>query len=245
MDNLKNKVVLITGASGDIGEACADLFYKNGAILILHSFNHEIKKYPKGRVFYIKCNTTSEIEVQKQFSLLKKDSNLKKIDILINNAGDLLDRVPAEKLEWDFVQRTLDVNLKSAFLFTKFSLPLMKKGSSIIFISSLTARSGKGDRSSAYSLSKGALISWSKSLANELGTKRKIRVNCITPGYIKGKFHKRYTKKNIEMDHKNKNPLGRLGQPTDVAHTALFYASDSSSYITGTTLDVCGGEYIN
>ncbi len=146
-------------------------------------------------------------------------------------------------MSWDFAQRVFNINFKSAFLFTKLSLPLMVENSSIIFISSLTARSGKGDRSSAYSMSKGALISWSKSLANELGP-RGIRVNCITPGYIKGGFHRRHTSPKVEVVHKSRNSLGRLGRPEDVAAAALFYGASFDGYVSGTTLDICGADYM-
>lgn len=250
MYNLKDKAVFVTGASGDIGLACAEAFVKEGANLILHSFKNSnviekfAKKYPESDIFHINCNATDENQIKNQFDLLLTQKPNLKVDVLINNAGDLLDRKSLSELDWSFVQKTIDVNVKSAFLFTRYCLPFFAHDSSIIFISSLTARCGKGDRSSAYGLAKGALLSWSKCLANELGNKS-IRVNCITPGFIKGQFHDKYTKKSVELEHAKRNPLGRVGIPADVAQAALFFASVSDGYISGTTLDVCGADYMN
>lgn len=247
--NLKGKVVLVTGASGDIGEACAEAFLKCGASVILHTYkniarvNKLAKKFPSLKTYVIQCDATNESEVKEQFEVIKKKYKIKRIDGLVNVAGDLLDRIKIEDMKWEFANRVLEVNTKSAFLFTSFCLPLMPKNSSIVFVSSLTARCGKGDRSSAYGLSKGALISWSKCLANELGP-RGIRVNCLTPGYILGQFHHKYTSKKAEIEHKIKNPLRRLGVPEDVADAALFYIANSKGYISGTTLDICGADYM-
>lgn len=248
-EKLKGKVVLVTGASGDIGGACAEAFVQHGAILILHSHKNKegvekiIKKYKQANIFHINCDATNEEEVQEQFQIIKNKFKIKKIDVLVNNAGDLISRTPLGEMDLELIQKVFDVNVKSAFLFTRFSISLMPRNSSIIFISSLTARSGKGDRSSAYSMAKGALISWSKSLADELGPKG-VRVNCITPGYIQGRFHKKYTPSEVEMAHRDKNPLKRLGRPHDVAMAVLFYAANSDGYISGTTLDVCGADYM-
>lgn len=191
---------------------------------------------------HINGDATNQEEVKNMIDSIK--SRVKNIDVIVHTVGDLMARKKIEDTDWEFMQKVIDVNVKSAFLFTKYTLPLMKKNSSIIFISSLTARGGKGDRSSAYGLAKGAILSWSKSLANELGPQG-IRVNCVTPGYIVGNFHKRYTKKAVELEHKDKNPLGRLGKPEDVAAAVLFYAQVSSGYISGTTLDVCGADYMS
>lgn len=245
---LKNKIVLISGASGDIGMACAKLFLQEGAKLILHSFRHpqQVNDFigkNKKNIIHINCDATDENQVKRQFDLLSKKYGIKNIDIVVNNVGDLIKRCTVDELEWDFVQKTIDVNVKSAFLFTKYCLPILKRGSSIIFISSSTARYGKGDRSSAYGLSKGAILSWSKCLANELGPKG-ITVNTVTPGYIKGDFHKKYTKKEVESEHSLRNPLGRIGEPEDVARVVLFFASLHNSYVSGTTLDVCGADYM-
>lgn len=246
----EGKTILITGASGDIGLACAELFAQEKATLVLQSHKRHsviedfIKRYPEIKIVHIKCDATNEKAVISQFKLIISELVKVKIDVLVNNAGDLLERRGIDDMNWDFVQKVIDVNIKSAFLFTKYSLPFMPHNSSILFISSLTARCGKGDRSSAYGLAKGGILSWSKCLANELG-KRGIRVNSLTPGFIKGNFHDKYTSKGVEKEHAKRNPLGRVGTPVDVAEAVLFYAMTSRGYISGTTLDICGADYMN
>lgn len=248
-NNLIGKLALITGASGDIGMACAELFLQNGANLILHSYkNYQkvdrfIKKYKNKNIIHINCDATSKMEVDREFKNIKEILKKQKIDVLINNAGDLIERKLFVKMDWELMQNSFDVNVKSAFLFTKASLPHLSKNASIITISSLTARSGKGDRSSAYGMAKGALLSWSKCLANELGG-RGIRFNTITPGFIKGNFHNKYTLPEVEKEHAVRNPLGRVGTPSDVARVALFYALVLDGYVSGTNIDVCGADYM-
>lgn len=249
-ENFQNKTVLITGASGDIGAACAEAFFNRGANLILHSFHHPEKidafivhHNKDNRIIGITCDATEEDQVGKQFDLLVNKFSLNNIDVLINCAGDLISRCPFDEMSWEYLEDVFEANVKSSFLFTKYSLPFLRSGSSIIFVSSMTARSGKGDRSSAYGLAKGAILSFSKCLANELGP-RGIRVNCLTPGYIRGGFHDRYTDHNVELEHASRNPLGRVGEPGDVAAAAVFYAGESGGYISGTTLDICGADYM-
>ena len=250
MPRLLDKVVFITGASGDIGSACAELCAKEGALLVLHSYRHPerverfLETHPTVKAVHINCDGACErsiaVALRSALRRLKRDH----IDVLVNNAGDLLERRAVQALDWEFVERTLAANVKPAFFFTKHSLPYLRGNSSLIFISSLTARWGKGDRRSAYGLAKGAVMGWAKSLANELGPKN-IRVNVITPGFIQGNFHKKYTARTVAKAHRMKNPLRRLGLPIDVAGTVVFLASDEASYINGVTIDVCGGDYIN
>lgn len=247
-NNLSGKVILITGASGDIGRACAEICLEHGAKVILHAYKNQakaekiVKKFP-GLAYMIQCDATDERQVKKQFDIIRQHYKIKNIHGLVNNVGDLLSRKSLKEMNWKFVNRIFEINVKSAFLFTRYCLPMMPINSSIVFISSLTARSGKGDRSGAYGLSKGAIISWGKCLANELGPQG-IRVNILTPGYIKGQFHRKYTTKQTETHHKNRNPLRRLGIPSDVAVAVLFHLANSNGYISGTTLDICGADYM-
>jgi 3-oxoacyl-[acyl-carrier protein] reductase len=248
MTKLQNKTILIAGASGDIGLSCAEAFCKEGSRLILHSYKNSKnvklfqKRHPDAVIANLKCDATSERQMNSQFNKLRK-TGIKRIDVLVIAIGDLIARKPFKNINWNFVQQVLDVNLKTSFLFTKYTLPFLRRHSSIIFVSSLTARSGKGDRSIPYSMAKGAVISFSRSLANELG-RDGIRVNSITPGFITGNFHKRYTSKQVYNEHRLRNPLGRLGTPADVAVAVVFYASVYDGYISGTTLDICGADYM-
>ena len=132
-NNLKNKTILITGASGDIGSACAELFLNEGAAVILHYHKNfkrikEItKKFSNSKIYIIKCDATKDYLVKKQFEILNKKYKIKKIDGLVNAVGDLIKRIKIEDTKWSFVKKVLEVNIKSAFLFTTFCLPLMKK----------------------------------------------------------------------------------------------------------------------
>ncbi len=247
--NVKDKNILITGASGDIGIACAEMLLAAGATLILHSNSNRAKvdgfasRHKRASIYHINCNATNEKEVKQQFQYLSEKVGIKKLDVLVNNAGDLISRCCFADMEWDLMEAAINVNLKSSFLFTKYALQMMTKGASIIFMSSLTARWGKGDRSTHYGTSKSAILGFAKCLANELASEG-IRVNSIAPGFIEGNFHDRYTKPIVAKEHMGRNPLSRNGKPEDVAGAVLFLASDSSGYVNGTTIDVCGGDFI-
>ena len=242
------KTILVTGASGDIGLACAQALAKPGNTLIVFSHRHVFPEkkfkqaYPGVTVIPIRVDLSQERSVEKAFAQLRQ-RHIRRIDVLVHAAGDLLARRSVQKLTWDFVEQSLAVNLKSGFLTVMNALPLLRRGSSIIFITSMTALSGKGDRSSAYSLAKGALVSWAKSLAHELGP-RGIRVNTVAPGYIKGQFHRKYSKRTVEREHARRNPLGRVGQPRDVAEAVVFLAEQGQGYTNGVTIEVNGGDVI-
>lgn len=247
MKGMLEKTVLITGASGDIGKACSHAFGDAGvAQLVLHSHRHSdalksvVEKYSDERVITINCDATSEEEVSREFKKLTEVHAVSNIDILVVNTGDLLRRCSFEDMSWGLVQASLDVNLKSAYLFTRCSLPMMRDGSSIVYVTSQTGRSGGGDRSSHYGIAKSALTGMAICLSSELAD-RGIRVNCVAPGFIEGQFHKKYTVSAVTKKHANKNPLRRNGCPNDVAKTVLFLGSNMSDYITGVTIDVCGG----
>jgi 3-oxoacyl-[acyl-carrier protein] reductase len=251
MKKTDRKIALVTGASGDIGMSAAKALLEKEYFVIMHSHKNKdrVNTFIKENnlhdsTLHISCNASVEKEVSEVFKQIES-SNIKHIDVLVNNAGDLIARKPVEDLTWSFIQESIDANTKSAVLFTLYTLTLMNNPGSIIFIASLTARCGQGDRSSAYSLSKGAILSWSKNLAYELGP-RKIRVNTISPGYIEGQFHQKYTRMEVGHEHAQKNPLKRNGTPDDIAQAVVFLASMSSDgYVSGTNIDVCGASYIS
>lgn len=250
MDTFTGKTVLITGASGDIGRACAMAFGRKGTRLILHSFRNPkaIQKIQEelmgtATVCAINCDASNEDAVVGQFKRITDEFAIAKIDVLINNAGDLIRRCPFEEMDWKLMQESINMNLKSAFLFTRYALPMIGSGGSIIFISSQTARWGKGDRSSHYGTAKAAIIGMSKCLSNEIAPKG-VRVNCIAPGFIEGQFHQKYTAEHVAHEHAMRNPMRRNGTPEDVAGVAIFLASSQSSYVNGTVIDVCGGDFI-
>jgi 3-oxoacyl-[acyl-carrier protein] reductase len=245
MKLLEGKTALITGASRGIGKAIAQRFANEGASIAItnivedEAFINTIDEI-KARNVVIKgyiSNASSFEDSQRVVNEIIKDFG--KIDVLVNNAGitkdTLLMRMTEE--QWDAV---IAVNLKSVFNFTKAVLQTMlkQKSGSIINMSSVVGVSGNAGQSN-YSASKAGILGFTKSVAKELGS-RNIRCNAIAPGFILTEMTENLPP-DIKSDWINKIPLKRGGTPEDVANTALYLASDLSSYITGQTIHVCGG----
>jgi 3-oxoacyl-[acyl-carrier protein] reductase len=245
MKLLEGKTALITGASRGIGKAIAQKFAKEGADIAITNIVeddeftntiNEIKKFNVRVKGYI-SNASNFEDSQKAVNEIIKDFG--KIDILVNNAGITKDTLLMRMTEdqWDAV---ISVNLKSVFNLTKAVMMAMlkQKNGSIINMSSVVGVSGNAGQSN-YSASKAGILGFTKSVAKELGS-RNIRCNSIAPGFILTEMTENLPA-DIKSDWINKIPLKRGGTPEDVANTALFLASDLSSYITGQTIHVCGG----
>jgi 3-oxoacyl-[acyl-carrier protein] reductase len=245
MGLLTGKTALITGASRGIGKAIAMLYAREGADIALTNiadddeFKDTIREVEalgvkaKGYV----SNAASYAGSQAVINDVVKDFT--KIDILVNNAGitrdTLLMRMTEE--QWDAV---ITVNLKSVFNLTKAAIQTMlkQKSGSIINMSSVVGVSGNAGQSN-YSASKAGIIGFTKSVAKEVGS-RNIRCNAIAPGFIITEMTEKLPE-DVKTEWIGKIPLRRGGTPEDVAHTALYLASDLSSYVTGQTIHVCGG----
>lgn len=241
---LKGKVGLITGGARGIGKEIALLFAMEGADIAICDINgesiqaavREIESFGvKAMGFKVDVTNYSEIE-EMTGKVLDKFS---KIDILINNAGitrdNLLLRMKEE--DWDAV---LNVNLKGTFNCTKAVSRIMIKQRSgrIINIASIIGIMGNAGQAN-YAASKGGIISFTKSAAKELAS-RNINVNAIAPGFIKTDMTAKLSE-GLQDAMLKLIPLGRLGDPSDVAKLALFLAGDNSSYITGEVIKVDGG----
>ena len=242
---LEGKTTLITGASRGIGKAIALRFATEGSEIAItnivddEEFKTTIKEIEalgvkaKGYV----SNAANYEDSQRVINDVVKDFS--KIDILINNAGITRDNLLMRMTEdqWDSV---IAVNLKSVFNLTKAVLMTMikQKGGSIINMSSVVGVSGNTGQSN-YSASKAGIIGFTKSIAKEVGS-RNIRCNAIAPGFILTEMTEKLPE-NVKKEWADKIPLKRGGTPEDVANTALFLASDLSSYVTGQTIHVCGG----
>ena len=245
MDLLKEKTALITGASRGIGKEIAIRFAREGASIALtnvvddEEFKDAVSEITslgvkaKGYVF----NVADFDDSQKAIDDIMKDFG--RIDILVNNAGITRDTLLMRMTEdqWDAV---IAVNLKSVFNLTKAVLqPMLKqKGGIIINMSSVVGVSGNAGQSN-YSASKAGIIGFTKSIAKEVGS-RNIRCNAIAPGFIITEMTEKLPD-DVKSDWINRIPLRRGGTPGDVANTALYLASDLSSYVTGQTIHVCGG----
>ena len=245
MKLLEGKTALITGASRGIGKAIAHRFALEGCNIAItniaddEEFQTTIKELgalgikAKGYV----SNAAKYDDSQRVVDEVVKDFS--KIDILINNAGITKDTLLMRMTEdqWDSV---IAVNLKSVFNLTKAVLmPMIKqKGGSIVNMSSVVGVSGNAGQSN-YSASKAGIIGFTKSIAKEVGS-RNIRCNAIAPGFILTEMTEKLPE-DVKKDWAEKIPLRRGGTPDDVANTALYLASDLSSYVTGQTIHVCGG----
>ncbi len=245
MGLLTGKTAVITGASRGIGKAIAILFAREGADIAVTNiadddeFRNTIKEIENlgvKTIGYI-ANAASLPDSLKIVGEIVNDFT--KIDILVNNAGITKDTLLLRMTEdqWDSV---IAVNLKSVFNMTKASLMNMLKQSSgsIINMSSVVGVSGNAGQSN-YSASKAGIIGFTKSIAKEVGS-RNIRCNAIAPGFILTEMTEKLPE-NVKNEWTNKIPLRRGGTPEDVANTALFLASDLSSYISGQIIHVCGG----
>jgi 3-oxoacyl-[acyl-carrier protein] reductase len=248
-DLLINKTILITWASWDIWfQTALDCYHQWATIILLAHKNKQklldiFSEYDKNRVFIYSCDATDENEVKEIFDVLKLKSI--SLDWLFNNAWDLIERISIEYSSWDLYQKTFEINVKSAYLFTKYSLDIFNKNSSIVMMSSMTARAWNWDRSSHYWMSKWGILSLSKCLSNELAKKYWIRVNTVAPWYIKWSFHEKFTKKEVEIEHAIRNPLSRVWVPKDVSWVVIFLLSDMSSYVNWAIIDINWWSYVS
>ena len=245
MGLLTGKTALITGASRGIGKAIALLYAQEGADIAITNIADDDEF--KGAVREIEAcgvkakgyvsNAASFEDSQKIINEVQKD--FQKIDILVNNAGITRDTLLMRMTEdqWDAV---IGVNLKSVFNLTKAVIPVMlkQKSGSVINMSSVVGVSGNAGQSN-YSASKAGIIGFTKSVAKEVGS-RNIRINAIAPGFIITEMTEKLPEE-VKNEWINRIPLRRGGLPGDVANTALYLASDLSSYVTGQTIHVCGG----
>ncbi|ATL46729.1 3-oxoacyl-[acyl-carrier-protein] reductase [Chitinophaga caeni] len=246
MKLLDNKVAIVTGASRGIGEAIAVKFAEQGANVAftyvssdekakaledkLTALGVKAKAYKSNAGNFQDCETLVA-EVLKEFG---------SVDICVNNAGISKDNLLLRMSEdqWDDV---MDINLKSVFNMTKQVIrPMMKaKNGVIINMSSIIGIKGNAGQSS-YAASKAGIIGFTKSVAQELGS-RNIRCNAVAPGFIETDMTNYLKEGETAKTYMEKIPLGRFGTPEDIANTCLFLASDMGNYITGQVLSVCGG----
>ncbi len=238
-EELKEKVVLVTGGTRGIGRAIAERFAELGSTVYITGTNEErtLKTAEEMGVNGLKMNVTDREEVKEGINVILEKEG--KIDILINNAGITRDTLflRMKEEDWDSV---IDTNLNGVFNVTKAVVPSMvkKRSGVIISISSVIGFTGNVGQAN-YASTKAALVGFTKSLAKELGG-RGIRVNCVAPGYITTDMTEKIPEK-IKQEILKSIPLRREGQPREVADVCVFLASDMASYITGTTVHVNGG----
>lgn len=247
MSTLNGKVAVVTGGARDIGRAISVCLAKTGAKVVVNYYNSEAGA--NETLEEIKALGGEAIAVKADVSNLSDIKNLKaktveafgeKIDILVNNAGGLFARKTLEEFDESFYELVMNVNFKATVFIMQAFEPLMGAGSSIINLSSQAARDGGGGGSSLYASSKGAVTTFSRAMAKELGPKG-IRVNAVCPGLIATKFHDDFTKDEIRKMVAGKTPLRREGSAEEVADLVVYLASDNSSFVNGANFDINGG----
>ena len=241
--NLKNKKVLITGATGGIGNTIVSKFNSLGSKIVATGTNEEklenLKKtFPNITIEKFKLDEHSNIE---EF-INKVDNTLNGLEILINNAGINLDNLSIRLTEENW-KKVIDINLTSTFLMCKFAIKKMlkKKYGKIINITSIVGHTGNLGQAN-YSASKGGLVAFSKSLAIEYA-KKNININCVSPGFIKSEMTDKIDEE-FKQNLISKIPSGKLGTGEDVSNCVAFLASELADYINGETIHVNGGMYM-
>jgi len=244
MINFKNKKILITGASGGIGNALVKTFVSLGGDVLGTGTKAEkldlIKKeYPTIKVKKFNIHEHSRIEEFIENVFLE----LGGIDILINNAGTNADNLSLRMKDDDW-KKVIDINLTSTFLLSKYVIKKMLKNKfgRIINIASVVGHTGNLGQAN-YSASKAGIIGMSKSLAIEYA-KKNITINCVSPGYIATDMTMNIAEK-VKLYLTSRIPMGKLGTGEDVSNCVAFLSSEQASYITGETIHVNGGMYMS
>ena len=241
--NLKNKKVLITGATGGIGNSIVEKFCKQGANVLATGTNSEklrLLEKMQPEIFTEKFNLQDHDKIEEFIEKVYK--KLGGLDIIINNAGITMDNLSI-RLSEESWKKVLDINLTSTFLICKQGIKKMLKNKSgkIINITSIVGHTGNLGQAN-YASSKAGVVAFSKSLAIEYA-KKNININCISPGFIQTEMTDK-----INEDFKkvliSKIPSGRLGNVEDVSNCVLFLASKEADYINGETIHVNGGMYM-
>ena len=241
---LKNKVALITGATGSIGGAIAKHLNNLGCQIILTGTNSEkITKLSKS-LSKDSLGIVADLSKNKDINNLFDQSlkKFKKIDILVNNAGINMDNLSL-RMKDDEWKKVIDLNLGSTFFLCKYGIKKMLKNKygRIVNITSIVGHTGNLGQSN-YAASKAAIVGMSKSLAIEYA-KKNITINCVSPGFIQSKMTDGIIE-SIKAVLTSRIPMARLGKGEDVANTVAFLSSDAASYITGQTIHVNGGMYM-
>ena len=244
---LEHKVVVVTGGVRDIGRAVSLDLANHGAKLAINYYGSEehassLKNELAAKnvdAFILQGDLTKESDVS---ALINKTTETfgDEIHGLVNISGGLVERRKITEMDEEFLNKVMNLNFNSTFLTTKHALAHMKSGSSVVNFASQAGRDGGGPGASAYASSKGAVITFTRAMAKELGPDG-IRVNSLCPGMISTAFHDTFTKDEVRTNVANATPLKREGTPHEMATTVSFLLSDEASFLTGVNLDTNGG----
>jgi len=246
---LTGRAALITGGDSGIGHAAAVAFAKEGAdVAIVYLEAHEDAEKVKKRIEELgrKCELIAGDIGDEKFCVKAIEQAVKafgKLDILVNNAAEQHPQMSLEDITAEQLERTFRTNIFSMFYLTKAALKHMQKGASIINTASITAYEGNPTLID-YSSTKGAIVSFTRALANNLADKG-IRVNAIAPGPIWTPLIPSTFPEDKVAKFGQNTPLGRVGQPSELAPAYVYLASEDSSYVSGQTIHINGGTVVN
>lgn len=251
-NDLRGKAVMVTGASSGIGAAVAVGFAGLGAKVALHYNRNPAVEDVARRAR--EAGAAQTVVLQGDFTRASVPAEVVEaaaeafggLDVLVNNAGDLGERRPLDDVDDEYMDGILQLNFGSMVRACRAALPhLRATRGSIVNVSSVAASTGGGGNSAVYAAAKAAVSSFSRSLAKDLAHEG-IRANTLSPGVIVTPFHDRHTPPEAMEARARQVPLGRLGEPEDCVGPVLFLASGAAGgYVTGQTLEVNGGRYMN
>ena len=239
------KTAIVTGGSRDIGRAISVKLASEGANVVVNYFSNEadadatlaaIEATGSGKAIKVRADVTKSEDVAKLVAAATEAFG-DGIDILVNNAGGLVARKPLAEMDEEFFNHVMQLNLTSTFLATKAAAEHMGEGGAIVNLASLAGRDGGA---AAYATSKGAVMTFTRAMAKELGP-RGIRVNALCPGMIATAFHDKFTPDAARENVANSTPLRRQGRAEETADAVAYLASDEASFINGANVDINGG----
>ena len=244
MINLENKNIIVTGASGGIGNSIVKNLHESGANILASGTKIEKLEELKSKFSNLKFIKFDISKIDQIENFIENATNELggTLDCIVNNAGITQDNL-AIRMTLDEWKKVIDINLTSTFLLSKFAIKKMLKNKSgkIINITSVVGHTGNLGQAN-YTASKAGIAAMSKSLAIEYA-KKNININCISPGFIKTAMTDKIDEKFKEVII-SKIPSARLGEPEDIANAVIFLASNRSNYINGETIHVNGGMYM-
>jgi len=251
MKKLANKTAIVTGGSRDIGRAVSERLAAEGANVVVNYCNNSADGEATlaaitaagGKAILVKADLTKPADADRLVAETLAAFG-PTIDILVNVAGGMVARKALAEMDLDFLNQVLALNVASTFLATKAAVPHMQAGGSIINLASQAGRDGGGPGAAAYATSKGAVMTFTRSIAKELGPKG-IRVNSLCPGMIATSFHDIFTKDAVRESVAAGTPLRRQGRADEVAAAVAYLASDDASFITATNIDINGGTFFS
>ena len=251
MKNLEEKVAIVSGGSRDIGKAVSKKLAASGAKVAVNCYRNKeqgletVKEITDagGTAILVEGDMTKAADVD-QLVAATREAFGDSIDILVNVVGGLVARKSLVEMDEDFLDLVMKLNFNSTFLTTKAVVPHMDNGGAIVNFASLAGRDGGGPGATAYACSKGAIMTFTRAMAKELGP-QSIRVNCVCPGMIATTFHDEFTKDAVRANVAAATPLKREGGASEVADLVAYLASEESSFLTGTSVDINGGLFFS